>query len=134
MENRTSTRHALSLNALVNPNVERSWRYQIQGFCDTGMLLVEQNGRSRRSLPGINQGEEVDIHLGVPTSVKDKHFRLEGGAVRDMDIGIGINFLKRMDQHVLACLSGGHGLNPSSKVGQIKRQVLRKNMPEKKHA
>ena len=123
MENRTTTRHALSLNALVNPNVGRFWRYQTQGFCDNGMLLVEQNGRSRRSLPGINQGKEFDTH-----------FRLEGGAVRVMDIGIGINFLKKMDQQVLACLSDGRELNPSSKVGQIKRQVLRKNMPEKKHA
>jgi hypothetical protein len=77
------------------------------------MLLVEQNGRPRRSLPGINQGEEVDIHFSVPTGGKDKHFRLEGRIVRVMDLGIGINFLKGMDKQVLACLSDEHGLKPA---------------------
>jgi hypothetical protein len=96
------------------------------------MLLVEQNGRPRRSLPGINQGEEVDIHFSVPTRGKDKHFRLEGRIVRVMDLGIGINFLKGMDKQVLACLSDEHGLKPAE--SGIKSRADKKPGSEKKVA
>ncbi len=117
MDKRTSTRYAISLNALVHPNVGRSWLCQIQDFCDGGMLLVEQNGRPRRSLPGINQGEKVGIHFSVPTSGKDKHFRLEGQIVRVMDTGVGINFPKGMDKDALACLNDQPGLKPTETPG-----------------
>lgn len=112
MDKRASPRYAISLNALVHPQVGRSWLCQIQDFCDGGMLLVEQNGRPRRNLPGINQGETVGIHFSVPADGKDKHFRLEGKIVRVMDTGVGINFSKGMDEDALTTLSDYSGLKP----------------------
>ena len=113
MDKRASPRYAISLNALVHPNVGRSWLCQIQDFCGTGMLLVEQNGRPRRSLPGINPGETVGIHFSVPTDKKEQHFRLEGKIVRVMDTGVGINFSAGMDEEALECLSDHSGLKPA---------------------
>jgi len=110
MDKRASNRHAVRVNALVNPNVGRSWLCQTQNFSDRGMLLVERNGRSRRSLPGISEGENVGIHFSVPTSGKDKRFELEGHIVLVMDAGVGINFPKGIDKDVLACLSDQSGL------------------------
>ncbi len=112
MDKRASPRYAVNLNALVHPQVGRSWLCQIQDFCDAGMLLVEQNGRPRRSLPGINPGETVGIHFSVPTDEKDKHFRLEGKIVRVMDTGVGINFSRGMDEDAMTALGDYSGLEP----------------------
>lgn len=112
MDKRASTRYSVSLNALVHPQVGRSWLCQIQDFCDGGMLLVEQNGRPRRNLPGISQGETVGIHFSVPDDAKDKHFRLEGKIVRCMDTGVGINFPEGMEDDALNTLSEFSGLKP----------------------
>jgi diguanylate cyclase (GGDEF)-like protein len=112
MDKRASTRYVVSLNALVHPGVGRSWLCQIQDFCDAGMLLVEQNGRPRRALPGIAAGEEVGIHFSVPTSGKDQHFRLEGKIVRAMETGVGINFPNGMPEDVFKCLSEHSGMKP----------------------
>lgn len=113
MDKRSSPRYAVELNALVHPNVGRSWLCQIQDFCDAGMLLVEQNGRPRRTLPGINTGEDVGIHFSVPTDTKGQHFRLEGRIVRLMDTGIGINFSSGMADDAFAALSDYSGLKPA---------------------
>ena len=112
MDNRTSPRYAISLNALVHPNIGRSWLCEIQDFCSGGMLLVEQNGRPRRNLPGIKAGESVGIHFSVPLESKEQHFRLEGKIVRVMDMGVGINFAEGMDEEALNCLSDHSGLKP----------------------
>jgi diguanylate cyclase (GGDEF)-like protein len=113
MDKRSSTRYAINLNALVHPSVGRSWLCQIEDFCEGGMLLVEQNNRPRRSLPGINTGETVGIHFSVPTDTKDQHFRLEGKIVRVMDTGVGISFANSMDEVALTCLSDHSGLKPA---------------------
>ncbi len=78
------------------------------------MLLVEQNGRPRKNLPGINQGQTVGIHFSVPTENKDQHFRLEGAIVRVMETGVGINFPDGMDEDAMRCLSEYSGLKPAS--------------------
>lgn len=105
MEKRKSPRYAISLNALVHPNVGRSWLCTIKDFCDGGMLLVEQEGNRRSSLPGIAQGETVGIHFGVPsTTGPDHHFRLEGKIVRVMDGGVGINFNGGIDDDAMTAL------------------------------
>lgn len=75
MDKRTSPRYATSLNALVHPNVGRSWLCVIKDFCDGGILLVEQEGaRSRRNKPGINPGETVGIHFSVLSNIKISTF------------------------------------------------------------
>jgi diguanylate cyclase (GGDEF)-like protein len=112
MDKRASTRYVVSLNALVHPTVGRSWLCQIGDFCDAGMLLAEQNGRPRRSLPGIVAGETVGIHFSVPGEDGDRHFRLEGKIVRLMDTGVGINFPSGMDAEAFECLSQYSGLEP----------------------
>ncbi len=106
MDKRRSPRYATSLNALVHPNVGRSWLCTIKDFCDSGMLLVEQEGgRSRRGMPGINPGETVGIHFSVPLAAKDQHFRLEGRIVRVMDSGVGINFTSGMADDAMDALT-----------------------------
>ena len=112
MDKRASTRYTVELNALVHPRVGRSWLCQIQDFCDAGMLLVEQNNRPRRALPGINTGEEVGIHFSVPSEGKDQHFRLEGKIVRVMDAGVGINFGDGMADDAFRYLSSFSGMEP----------------------
>ena len=113
MDKRASTRYEVSLNALVHPSVGRSWLCQIQDFCDAGMLLVEQNGRPRRALPGINAGEAVGIHFSVPIPGKEQHFRLEGKIVRAMETGVGISFANGMPDDAFRCLSEHSGLKPA---------------------
>ena len=88
MDYRTSTKQALSLNALISTNIERSWLCQIQDCSGIDRLLVEQNGRSRQSLPGMNQGKAVDILFSIPSRGKDKHLKRKGRVVSIMDIGI----------------------------------------------
>lgn len=111
-DKRASQRYAVTLNALVHPSVGRSWLCQIKDFCDAGMLLVEQNGRPRRNLPGIAAGEKVGIHFSLSLDDKDHHFRLEGQIVRLMETGVGINFPKGMDETAFHCLCDHSGLTP----------------------
>jgi diguanylate cyclase (GGDEF)-like protein len=114
MDNRRSARYAISLNALVHPNIGRSWLCAIRDFCDGGMLLVEQGSTRRRNLPGIKQGETVGIHFSVPGVSKDLHFRLEGKIVRVMDSGVGINFAEGMDDDAMTALLNYSNAQPLS--------------------
>ncbi len=115
MDKRRSPRYAVTLNALVHPNVGRSWLCTIKDYCEGGMLLVEQEGsRSRRGLPGVSTGEMVGIHFSVPLGVKDQHFRLEGKIVRVMDSGVGINFPEGMDSDALEALNDYSDKKPVS--------------------
>jgi diguanylate cyclase (GGDEF)-like protein len=105
MDKRSSTRYAVSLNALVHPNEGRSWLCMVKDYCESGMLLVAQEGaRKRRSMPGIIEGETVGIHFSVPLESKDQHFRLEGEIVRVMDSGVGIRFLEGMASDAMDAL------------------------------
>ena len=105
MDKRQNPRYAIELNALVHPQVGRSWLCTIRDFCNGGMLLVEQEtGRVRRTMPGINPGETVGIHYSVPTKTKDLHFRLEGKIVRVMHTGVGIKFSDGMDDDAITAL------------------------------
>lgn len=105
MDKRQNPRYAIELNALVHPHVGRSWLCTIRDFCNGGMLLVEQEtGRVRRTMPGINPGETVGIHYSVPTKTKDLHFRLEGQIVRVMHTGVGIKFREGMDDDAITAL------------------------------
>ena len=120
MDKRQSTRYAISLNALVHPSEGRSWLCTIKDFCDSGMLLVEQEGtRGRRRMPGIRQGESVGIHFSVPLpNNEDQHFRLEGNTVRVMESGVGINFPNSMPDDAFKVLSEHSGLDARSIVEQ----------------
>lgn len=105
MDKRLNPRYAIELNALVHPQVGRSWLCTIRDFCNGGMLLVEQEtGRVRRTMPGINPGETVGIHYSVPTKTKDLHFRLQGQIVRVMHTGVGIKFQEGMDDEAITAL------------------------------
>ncbi|MDA1301221.1 MAG: DUF1631 family protein [Proteobacteria bacterium] len=118
IDKRKSTRYAVKLNALVHPNVGRSWLCTIQDFCGGGMLLTEQDSsRTRRAMPGIKPGEKVGIHFSVPGD-KERHFRLEGKIVRVMESGVGINFPSGMDEDAMDALmdhSGGELAKPRPK-------------------
>lgn len=127
MNKRASTRYLVDLNALVHPNVGRSWLCQIQDFCDGGMLLVEQNGRPRRNLPGITVGEVVAIHFSMPKDGKNHTFRLEGKIVRTMDTGVGINFPKGMGQDALDALSEFSGMKPVPEQAPVGQSVAAGN-------
>ena len=105
MDKRRSPRYALDLNALVHPNEGRSWLCSIQDFCDGGMLLVEKDvSRTRRSMPGINAGENVGIHFSVPSNQNDLHFRLNGVIVRVLDAAVGIQFASGMAEDAMTAL------------------------------
>ncbi|MFT6434940.1 MAG: diguanylate cyclase (GGDEF)-like protein [Candidatus Azotimanducaceae bacterium] len=105
MDKRQNPRYAIELNALVHPQVGRSWLCTIRDFCNGGMLLVEQEtGRVRSTMPGINPGETVGIHYSVPTQTKDLHFRLEGQIIRVMHTGVGIKFHAGMDDDAITAL------------------------------
>ncbi len=112
MNKRSSTRYLVDLKALVHPKQGRSWLCQIQDFCDGGMLLVEQNGRPRRNLPGIAVGEAVSIHFSLPGNQKNQSFKLDGKIVRTMDTGVGINFPEGMGSEALDALSEFSGMKP----------------------
>ncbi|HAK53062.1 MAG TPA: hypothetical protein DCM54_14325 [Gammaproteobacteria bacterium] len=128
-DKRRSPRYAIKLNALVHPNVGRSWVCSIQDFCAGGMLLVEpDSARIRRAMPGIKQGEKVGIHFSVPGKGKDQHFRLEGTIIRVMDSGVGIAFPSGMDEDAIDALmesSGGVPARPDTPKadGQAKGQA-----------
>lgn len=115
MDKRRSPRYAIQLNALVHPNAGRSWLCTIRDFCDSGMLLVEQEASRRRALPGIAPGENVGIHFSVPTRDKDKHFRLEGKIIRVMDSGVGIAFAEGIDDEAMTALLNYAQKNPVTK-------------------
>ncbi len=104
MDKRRSPRYAIKLNALVHPNVGRSWLCTIRDFCEGGMLLVEQDANRHRKLPGISQGQTVGIHFSVPTKGKDQHFRLEGKIIRALDAGVGITFAGGLDNDAMTAL------------------------------
>lgn len=127
MDKRRSPRYSISLKALVHPTVGRSWLCAIQDYCESGMLLVEQeSGRSRRGIPGISPGELVGIHFTVPLGDNDQHFRLEGKIVRVMDSGVGINFVNGMGADAVAALAE-FSQKKSVKTGQPKRKQIQKS-------
>ncbi len=107
MDQRRNPRYPIQLNALVHPSEGRSWLCTIQDFCIGGMLLIEQDsGRIRRSMPSLAGNETVGIHFSVPVSGKTEHFRLEGKIVRVLDNGVGINFANGMDDKAMTALLG----------------------------
>ena len=104
-DKRSSPRYAVSLNALVHPNEGRSWLCTVKDYCESGMLLVAQEGaRTRRTMPGISPGETVGIHFSVPIETKDQHFRLEGTIIRVMESGVGIRFPNGMASDAMDAL------------------------------
>jgi len=106
MDQRISERYETSLNALVHPSVGKAWLCTIKDFCDSGMLLVEQEGRrTPRGKFGINAGDVVGLHFSVPLTESDEHFRLEGKIVRVMDSGVGINFTAGMADEAMLALT-----------------------------
>ncbi len=130
MEQRKTPRYAIDLNALVHPNVGRSWLCSIRDFCEGGMLLVEQEGNRRRSLPGIAQGENVGIHFAVPnTSGADQHFRLEGRIVRVLDSGVGIAFSEGMDDDAMTALLNHSNSKPIHSKPPAARQQAKQESP-----
>ena len=109
-DKRSMPRYETNINALVHPKAGKSWLCNINDYCGSGMLLVEQEGgRSRRGMPGIDPGESVGIHFSVPLDNKDQHFRLEGKIVRVMESGVGINFPLGMDDRALSALISNSG-------------------------
>jgi len=114
MDKRRSPRYAVSLNALVHPNEGRSWLCSIQDFCDGGMMLAAlDSSRTRRSMPGINAGEDVGIHFSVPDAKgKEKHFRLSGKIVRVLEDGVGINFAQGMADDAMTALLNYNSSEP----------------------
>ncbi len=110
MDKRKSPRYAVKLNALVHPNVGRSWLCVIQDFCDGGMLLMgQESARGRSTRPGIKSGEKVGVHFSVPGGKREEHVRLEGIIVRVMDYGVGLNFSNGMDPDALDALMAHSG-------------------------
>ena len=132
MDKRQNTRFAIELNALVHPQNEPSWLCTIRDFCRGGMLLLEQEtGPVRSTMPGIHPGETVGIHYYIPTKNKDLHFRLEGQIVRVMRTGLGIKFKEEMADHAITALMNhanrrtSSALEPKSAVAE--RRVAQDN-------
>jgi len=136
MDKRRSPRYAVTLNALVHPNEGRSWLCSIQDFCDSGMMLVAQDSsRSRRSMPGINAGEDVGIHFSIPSkSGKDKHFRLNGKIVRVLSDGVGINFTGGMEDDAMTALLNHNNSEPVVATAVLKEPATKPKTTKKSPA
>lgn len=129
MDKRQNPRHAIELNALIHPQVGRSWLCTIRDFCSDGMLLVEQDAaRATHITPGITPGETVGIHYTIPSNHKDRHFRLEGQIVRVMNSGLGINFKEGMSEDTTAALM--EHANSAAPDGPKLRPIGEKGKPK----
>ena len=130
MDKRQNTRFAIELNALVHPQNEPSWLCTIRDFCRGGMLLLEQEtGPVRSTMPGIHPGETVGIHYYIPTKNKDLHFRLEGQIVRVMRTGLGIKFKEEMADHAITALMN-HANSRTSSALEPKSAVAERRVAE----